>query len=387
MIEKAPPQEPNKFGAEGNAAHELAEKCLVNGKDPDFYFGEIIKIGDMEFEVDQDMCDAVQVYLEVVGENEGEYKVMVEQKIDLTRLYPGLYGTADAIKVGLRNKKLKVIDYKHGKGIPVFVENNKQAMYYVLGAIEAIYQDGMKNGNPIIDDPMVFGWEQFEEIELIIVQPRARHVDGPVRRWVIPKGRLDAFQDDLLASAKLTSDPEAPLVAGNHCRFCPALAICPAQLKMISDMASADFSPIVKAKAPTLPAVDALSMDQMVGVLKYADQISSWLKSVEAHAFGLMSRGEAIPGFKLVKKKANRKWADEEEARSMLSLYMTDEQMLVPAELKSPAQVEKSLKKAERELIKPYIVVPDTGCTIAEESDPREAINGGSVMDDFKAIN
>lgn len=389
MIEKAPKQAPNKYAAEGTAAHQIAEKCLMDGKSPDEFFGQIVKVEGFEFEVDQEMVDAINVYLEEVSANDpfhGGFVTLVEQKIDLSRLHEGLYGTADAIKRNYKGRKLKVIDFKYGRGTVVEVEMNKQGMYYVLGAIDAIYKQELEEKNYPIDDPLVFGWDQFDEVELVIVQPRARHVDGPVRRWVIPKGVLDKFQDELVEKARLTTLPNAPLKAGPHCKFCPAIAICPAQLQLISDSAQADFKPLVKSEAPVFPVVESLTMPQLVGVLKYADQISSWLKAVEAHAFSLMSHGTAVPGFKLVKKKAFRKWANEDEAKSQLSLYMSDEEMLTAPELKSPAQIEKALSKKERELIKPLIVTPDTGLTLAEETDPRPAIEGGSVMDDFQEI-
>jgi hypothetical protein len=202
----------------------------------------------------------------------------------------------------------------------------------------------------------------------------------------VPAEALNAFEDQLVECAKATEAKDAPLMAGSHCRFCPALSICPAQLEMISELATADFKPIVKREAPVLPPADALTITQLSGILKCADQIAAWLKAVEAHALNLLNHGEEVPGFKLVKKKANRRWIDQEEARSALSLYMSDEEMLTAPTLKSPAQIEKALKKAERELIKPYIEAPDTGTTIAEDSDPREAIQGGSAVTDFKTI-
>lgn len=389
MIAKAPKQEPNKYAAEGTVAHRVAEKCLIDGKDPEDFLGEYFVEGEFEFEVDQDMCDAIRIYIDEL--NEPGYMTLVEEKIDLSRLHPGLYGTADAIQRNFAARKIKVVDFKYGKGTVVEVQMNKQGMYYVLGAIEAIFQHEKQKaaegsiGHPI-DDPLVFGWDLFDEVELVIVQPRARHVDGPVRRWTIPKGVLDKFQDDLLAAAQETTRPDAHLKAGTHCKFCPAIAICPAQLQLISDTCASDFKPIAKKEAPVLPAVETLSIAQLTGIMTYADQISSWLKSVEAHALTLMSHGTAVPGFKLVKKKANRRWVNQDEVISTLSLYMTDDEMLTPRELKSPAQIEKSLKKAEKELIKPFIETPDTGLTIAEESDPRPAIEGGAVMTDFSKI-
>lgn len=386
LIDQAPPQEPSKYAAEGTAAHTLAETCLNDQNPPEDYIGEIIDAQGFEFEVDQEMCDAVKVYLDEVNSEMGQWVVLTEIKVDLTRLYPDLFGTADAIKIDFKNRILQIIDYKHGKGVVVEVENNKQEMYYVLGAIEWVFKEYGKSYQ--MDDPTIFGWMSwFKEIHMIVVQPRARHIDGPVRRWTIPDGVLDQFEIDLVAAAKATKDKNAPLVAGGHCRFCPAIAICPAQLQLITDTACADFKPIVKKEAPVMPVVEKLTMDQLTGVLMYADQISSWLKSVEAYAYALLSRGESVPGYKLVKKKSNRKWINEEEAISELSLYLMDEDYLTPQELKSPAQVEKALKKKEKDLIKKYIEQPDTGNTIAEDSDPRDAISGGSVMSDFKALN
>jgi len=388
MIAKCPPQETNRYAAEGTAAHMIAERCALQGVDPDTFLGEVIEVEGFEFEVDEEMCNAIRVYLEVLAEP--GYATMVECKIDLSRLHPGLFGTSDAIQRNFEKHKIRVVDFKYGKGSVVEVRMNKQGLYYVLGSIEAIFQNEKKRvedgevGHPI-EDPLIFGWDQFDEIELVIVQPRARHKDGPVRRWVIPKGVLDKFQDDLVAAAKETTRPDAPLKAGSWCKFCPAIAVCPAQMQLISDQCQTDFKTINKS-APSLPKVENLTIDQLAGVMKYADQISGWLKSVEAHALTIMSHGTAIPGFKLVKKKANRRWVNEDEAKSALSLYMTDDEMLSPRELKSPAQIEKALKKPERELIKPLIETPDTGLTIAEESDPRQGISGGSVMDDFDTI-
>lgn len=388
LSKKFPPQETSIHAAEGTAAHKLAEMCIDKQQAADFFIGQIIKVPgtEFEFEVDEDMANAVNVYLDEINFDDDHPVVMVEVPLNLERLYPDLRGTADGVKIDLTKRRLKVVDYKHGKGIPVEVVGNKQGLYYVLGAIEAVYKH--YGADYKMDDPFVFGWMSwFTEVEFVVVQPRARHVDGPIRRWKITADILDRFQDELLAAAKATAEPNARFKAGAHCRFCPALAGCTAHLDMISVQTQADFKPIAEKKAPVFPKAELLSINQLIGVLTYADQISSWLKTVEAHALALMSHGDKIPGFKLVKKKANRRWKNEDEAREQLSLYMSDEEMLTPRELKSPAQIEKSLKKKERDLLKPFIEVPDTGVTIAEESDPRDAIEGGSVTKDFSVLS
>jgi short-subunit dehydrogenase involved in D-alanine esterification of teichoic acids len=65
---------------------------------------------------------------------------------------------------------------------------------------------------------------------------------------------------------------------------------------------------------------------------------------------------------------------DAEGAREALTEMGLDTEELIVTELKSPAQVEKVLKKHKLELPKDLVVAISSGQTIAPESDPRPAV-------------
>jgi hypothetical protein len=86
----------------------------------------------------------------------------------------------------------------------------------------------------------------------------------------------------------------------------------------------------------------------------------------------MLENNAPVPGWKLVPKRATRQWVDAEGAREALEQMGLDSEELT--ELKSPAQVEKILKKSKLELPKDLTVSVSTGNTIAPESDPRPAV-------------
>lgn len=380
LIRQAPVPVESEYAAEGSAAHEIAELCLSNNTKPETYLGTVSKKG---FEVTEEMVDAINVYLSVIEGICGcdKFIRLYEVKFDLSCLYPGLFGTADCVLISSDLKRLIVIDYKHGAGVPVEVKENKQLLYYVLGAVQYAH-----NVKKFIDDPTLFGWHQtFEDIEVRVVQPRCRHKDGVSRVWTVPPGYLDKFADELALSAELTEAKDATLCAGPHCKFCPAMSICPEIGKQAIESAQMDFSGgLEKAKASLL-LPDAMTLEQIVKVLKYSDLISDWLKAVEAHALLLAEHGESIPGFKLVKKKANRKWiGEDEEVAEKLGLFLPDDKVW-SKKLLSPAQVEKLVKGKEKKIIEDLYETPDSGNTLAPEYDKRPAI-AGSAETDFDRI-
>ena len=44
-----------------------------------------------------------------------------------------------------------------------------------------------------------------------------------------------------------------------------------------------------------------------------------WIREVESHALAFVEQGGEIPGFKLVEKRTNRRWKDEEAAENYLA--------------------------------------------------------------------
>lgn len=207
------PNTPSTFAQEGIKAHEIAAAILETGIWPT--------------DEDPEMLAAIKVYIDTIKQDHvGPTDLLVEHKFDLSVLHPGLFGTADCVIYYPNHKLLRVYDYKHGKGVPVEVENNPQLLYYGLGAL-------------------ISKKYRARTIELIVVQPRCDHKDGVVRRWQLPAINLIDFAADLKSFAVATEQPDAPLLSGSHCKFCPAAnGVCPIVYEKKIKKAQEDFEPL-----------------------------------------------------------------------------------------------------------------------------------------------
>lgn len=207
----APPA--SVHAARGTMAHDVAAKCLDRGEDAELWVGNRFEIDEHRMRFEQDDAAAVQVYLDAIradataGPSDAPVR-MIEQKFHLKDLHYSLYGTADCVQWFKRTKLLRVYDYKHGAGVAVDVKDNPQLLYYALGAL-------LETGAPV------------KEVEIVVVQPRCPHPDGPVRRQRIPAIDLLEFRADLLDAVARTEDPNAPRNAGEWCMFCEVQAVCP----------------------------------------------------------------------------------------------------------------------------------------------------------------
>ena len=172
LVAELPKKPSGKFALEGTAAHELASTCLENGDNADEWIGEEIEVEDEVFKVNQNMADAVQVYLDAVRqdlEDNGidQSALSIEQKFQIDGI-ACLKGTNDASFSSLLGQ-LFVYDYKHGVGLYVDVKDNPQLMIYAIGAMQ------------------LEGWVN-ESIKIVIAQPRYRDDSQPkVRSWDLSK--------------------------------------------------------------------------------------------------------------------------------------------------------------------------------------------------------
>jgi hypothetical protein len=337
---------PSSYALEGTKAHEIAAGLLV-GDDP-------------PKDCSQEMLEACIFYRDTIeGDEDGissGYKYHVEESFDLSVLYPGLYGTADYIFYNPKTKLLRVYDFKYGSGILVEVVRNLQLMYYGLGALYATKYP-------------------CEMVDLIVVQPRCQHKDGPVRRWQIDPLELMDFSASLVEYAAATARPNAPLFPGDHCRFCPASGICPELREKAQALAKLDFSPVQNNNTTG----EAITDNKKLGeVLSWLPILETWIKQVRQHAYGEALHGRTPPGWKLVQKRATRKWVDPQDAAEQL-VKRTELQNseLFNTAFKSPAQVEKMLNKDGKIIIAELCEKISSGTTLAPEDDKRPGI----VMD------
>jgi hypothetical protein len=297
------------------------------------------------------MIDAVKVYVEFVVKEAASIvsevdkgHVLIEHKFDLESVHPGLFGTADAVLYGPREKKLVVIDYKHGAGIAVEVENNLQLKYYGLGAL-------LSTAFPC------------DVVELVIVQPRCG--GESIKRWAFKSIELLDFAADLAKDARATEMPGAKLNPGKHCRFCPAAATkCNALKNEAQALAKLEFS---KA-AP----YDAGQLDR---ALKFLPALEAWIKRVREFAYNEAMEGRNPPGWKLVEKRGTRKWiaSEDEIVKYMKDATKRDVNEFYDRSLKSPAQMEKLASKQINTKLREMIATVTSGYNLVPEDDARPA--------------
>lgn len=396
LLEQVPRKPATKYAAEGTVAHSVAEYFLNNGitdclaKDHPL-LGTEHEQDDFTITVTNEMIEGANLYAKTIfgdmmklgllrfpphmrmykdREDIKDY-LNVETSFNLKSIDDELFGTNDA-SVCVPFQKLIVYDYKYGAGIPVDPIENPQLMYYALGVAEAF--GGLDNLG-------------LSEIELVIVQPRAKHDDGPVRRWTTTPERLQEFAKEVKAAVAATRKKDAPCKSGSWCRFCDAKMICNAVRDEVNKIAQMEFAPVdldtkLAGKYTNMqpPSVNDMSAEQIASVLEKAPMVKDWITEVENKALELLKAGFPIPGYKCVAKRANRVWVNENEVVANFEPLYGDE-IYTERKLKSPAQLEKVVGK---DSVKDLVTTADAGFTVAKETDKRPAVIAAEK--DFDAI-
>jgi hypothetical protein len=116
-------------------------------------------------------------------------------------------------------------------------------------------------------------------------------------------------------------------------------------------------------------------LNNMASALALADQLETFINDARALAFARLEKGLAVPGYKLVSKRATRQWTSEAKAKAaLLALDGVAESDVTETSLLSPAQAEKVLKKRKLALPADVVVAVSSGNTLAAESDPRPPV-------------
>ena len=348
----------SRFALEGTEAHTYAEHKLT-GK-------------GIQNSGDPDMDDAVDVYVKYCRQLISEADdYVIEKKITLNNLYwdskppEELFGTVDfGAAVGTT---LHVVDYKHGKGIPVDAEDNPQIVYYALGLFFA-----MTKGNE----------KRFTDVELTIIQPRAPHKDGPVRTWYISVEELMAWGKALKGKIDKIAENNTLLVAGTWCRFCPSMGDCPEAHRKAVEGARLDFGAVPKTKPETL------TDDDLTAILNGMEYAQSWLTAIASEAQGRLERGGKLKGWKLVAKRAIRKWIDETKTENWLKGRLNPGQNFIgrTTKIMSPTQMEKGLKKLDIKIPDYLVEKKSSGTTLAPDKDNRSEVSAGAAVD-FESVD
>ena len=387
LSEKAPPQEETVYAAEGTEGHGCLEYLLdYRGK-----FRAAIKHAYKRWPKDMVAhgIDAAAWILQTAGydpstgEDPAGVEILSESRVDASSFTcEGQFGTLDAAIVE-HFGKLTIIDYKYGAGV----------------AVDAVYEDGTPNTQLIYYAlGMAARYDfNFTEVELVVIQPRAWHQSGEtIRTHRLTIDELEAWIPVFKKGVKRAQKPGAEIKAGKWCRWCPAAVICPKLKDEALKDAQIAFSATQGVKSVREPKM--IRPEELGVMLDAADRLETWISQLRDHALYLLRAGSSIPGFKLVEKRAQRKWADE---NITFAEAMRDfgQRAMKPAELLSPAQLEKALKadtdfktakgKAMVDIwISQRTVKESSGTTMAREDDRRvEVTDKLNAREAFKIID
>jgi hypothetical protein len=369
----------SKYAAEGTAAHFLVEECIVDDLDPRDQVGRRIYVdeegdagwmGEDEahtyasewiFEVDPEMVGGAMTFMQCAQDAlltmEPDGVQYVEERVSPG--HPDLGGTLDWAYVS--NQEAAIADLKYGRGVVVDVQDNPQQMIYALG--------------------LLANHPEVQTIDSYIVQPRAPHVDGPIRLAVYTREELESFYGWLLTRVEAAQAPGSkPRVAGEHCRFCPELAICPAVAALADKAAATDFTEMDDGEA----LAEAMTLTPIV---------TAWVKAVRQETLDRLMGDIEVPGWKLVHGRGTRNWIVEAAELLKLARKVGLLKRLCYSEPKllSPYAIEQAAaKKGKLTGRQAKIYFGDLwestpgGPAIAPENDPRDTYRR-SPEDDFDA--
>lgn len=342
------PRSSSVFADEGTAAHTVAARALDYGKPAAFFLGERIYVTEAsKFEVDEDMAEAVQVYLDYLDRNTAPWDTRLhEQRISYSETLgiDDQFGTSDCFILSADGSLLTVVDYKHGKGETVDAKDNYQLLSYALGVLETFA--------PLMD--------AVKHVRLAIVQPRCDNISEAE----YTRQEVTAFADTLRSAAldakrcvqyaeRGEPIPKWLYVPSEKaCRWCPVKATCEARRESLAAEIYGDFealtdeNKLVLGPPPPAPPVDRLGL-----VYGRLDEIGDFCRAVRAEVERMVFAGMTVTGpdgqpMKIIEgRRGARQWINDEAAEGALLGVLPPDKAYEPRKLVSPAKAEKAIGK------------------------------------------
>jgi hypothetical protein len=333
------------FADRGTLLHNAMEAIFQDDVDP-------ISVIGMEYEgivlTEELYLDKIVPAMAAAHEIFAKYGIdewVCEEKVSLAE---DAWGTSDVL--GRGPGAAICLDWKFGDGIVVSPVESKQLLFYASAAYHTA------ETSDLFDD--------IDRVILAIVQPTS-HRGEDYQVWETTIGRVRDFRGDFLIAVDKAEEEGAATCAGDHCKFCPASSICPqkngdAQRALL--MAPGDLETLTEN-------------------LRLAHELEAWIGDVKAMAHTQMETGAEVKGWKLVMKRATRKWKDEAAALKSLARKAGGKKNIVNEKIMSPTQVEKVFKALDKKVdLDAFTESKSSGTTLAKASDKRPAVLSGAAL-------
>jgi hypothetical protein len=296
-----PPEPDTEATLEGNAA-DWVVKQYAQGNE--VAHGTPIPLPG-NFTVDYDMIHAAKQWRDLIG-----YGAISGVPVVCERIHPtDCWGEPDGWNWLPIERVLKVPDFKYGFGV-IEVFENWQLVTYTSGLLDTILAT-----NPGLLDSDIW-------VEMSILQPRAPHPEGPVRKWRVRADQLRQYiniaHDAAVRAwppehmASIVGEPEA--TAGPHCLHCPARGVC----RTAQAAASKIVEFVGKSEAVALEP-HALGVE--LGVLETAfKMMDGRIHALKAQAEAYLRSGKRVPNYAMAPTESRLRWNDGVTAAEILML-------------------------------------------------------------------
>ena len=372
------PESTSEYAEEGRLAHAIGELKVTKKCTPMSTRTYNTRLNKLKKDplYTPEMDKTTDLYLEHITEQVMAYDtaptVAVEVQVDFSDYVPEGFGTCDCCIIG--GDLLSIVDYKHGKGVPVSAEGNPQMRLYALGALHRyapVFGDTIKRVRMTIDQPRLDSYTTDE----------------------ITVDELRAWGESIKPIAQKAFSGLGEFVPGDHCRFCRGKAQCRARanintaLEDFKDCVPLGRSPAMQADYDTtgFKPMNALTDAEIGDLLERGAHLVQWYKDLEAYATEALLAGKEIPGWKLVAGRSIRIFTDQDAAIQAVIAAGYDEALVYDRKPKTLSELEKLMGKAEfAEKIGGYVTKPLGKPTLAPASDKREAYSPAAA--DFAGV-
>jgi hypothetical protein len=215
----------------------------------------------------------------------------VERTVVNAAIHKHCWGTPDAARYS--PGRLKLVDYKYGYGL-VEVYRNWQLLAYSALLLEEAGVNGLSDQSTIV--------------EMVVVQPRAHHREGPVRRWEVRASDLRGPFNMLRNAAEQACSAEPPAHTGGHCTYCPGRHAC--ETLQRSSYAAVDLS----GRGLPLELPDAAMGRELATLRVASERLGARITGLEAQIEQRLRNGASVPGWTLERGRSNERWKIPPEA-------------------------------------------------------------------------
>ena len=241
---------------------------------------------------------------------------------------------------------LYVTDYKHGYGI-VEVANNTQLIAYAIATLDTFNL-----------------WQTIKRVVTTIVQPRASHIDGPIRthEYTVDDLRVN-WWPQYVEAVRAGEDPTTPTKAGKHCKYCPARGYCRARIMMTLQSAYWD------------KPIDVMTNAEIEVLYAHIDEMKTNIEAIQGKALDMARQGYQFNEYKLVDSITRYACKDEAGLIKAANDAGVTSDKLYEQKLKSMSAVKKILPW---KVVNQYYEKPPTSTTLVPMSDNRPAKRASS---------